>query len=264
MSGFVDVHTHAFPDRIAPVAIPTLEREGNIQSFLDGTVSALLASMDRSGIDKAVICSIATRPEQYAPILKWSQAIRSERIIPFPSLHPADPLLLEHLHILHEEGFKGIKMHSYYQNYTLDASSLDDLHGKLSELGMVLVIHAGYDIAFPRVRLADPEKILGVCRKFPDLALIATHLGGWDEWQDVEQLLVGEPIYMELSFALDALEPQRARQILLAHPPEYLLFGSDSPWTDQQDSLNKLRALDLPEPLFEQITSANTRRLLQL
>ena len=38
-----------------------------------------------------------------------------ERIVPFPSLHPKDPLLLEHLQVVHDEGFKGIKMHSYYQ-----------------------------------------------------------------------------------------------------------------------------------------------------
>ena len=262
MAGIIDFHTHAFPDRIAAAAIPTLEREGNIKAFLNGTIASLLDSMDRSGIDKAVICSIATSPAQYTPILAWSKAIRSERIIPLPSLHPADPHLLEHLHILAEEGFPGIKMHSYYQDYTLDDPALDPLHQTLSELGLVLVIHAGYDIAFPRIRRADPRRIVDVCRKFPDLKLIATHLGGWDEWDDVERLLIGKPIYMELSFAADTLDPERLRRMLLAHPPEYLMFGSDSPWTDQSASLERLRSLDLSEALVEKITSGNASRLL--
>jgi predicted TIM-barrel fold metal-dependent hydrolase len=262
MSGCIDFHTHAFPDRLASVAIPALEKEGHIKACLDGTVAALVASMDRSGIEQSVICSIATRPDQYGAILEWSKGIQSTRIIPFPSLHPDDPHLLKHLQEVHDEGFKGIKMHSYYQDFFLDDSSLYTLYGKMSELGMILVIHAGYDIAYPRIRRADPQRIREVCRQFPDLKLIATHLGGWDEWADVRRLLTGEPIYMELSFALNFLDRQRLRDILLSHPPEYLLFGTDSPWTDQANSIEMLGTLGLPSALFEQITSSNARRLL--
>jgi uncharacterized protein len=258
----IDFHTHAFPDPIAKVAIPTLEQEGGIKAYLDGTVSALLDSMDRSGIEQSVLCSIATRPEQFAPILEWSKQIRSERIVPFPSLHPNDPDLLAHLQLIHDEGFKGVKMHSYYQDYFLDDPNLDELYERMSALGMILVIHAGYDIAFPRIRKADPRRILAVCRRFPRLKLIATHLGGWDEWADVRALLTGEPIYMELSFALDFLDQEQIRDILLSHPPEYLLFGTDSPWTEQAATLEKLAKLALPEPLFGQITGDNARRLL--
>jgi predicted TIM-barrel fold metal-dependent hydrolase len=262
MAGFIDIHTHAFPDPVAAVAIPALEKEGNIKAYLDGTVAALLASMDRSGIDQSVLCSIATRPEQFTSILDWSKAIRSERIIPFPSLHPTDPHLLEHLQVIHDQGFKGVKMHPYYQDYFLDDERLFALYGKMSELGMILVIHAGYDIAFPRIRRADPQRILDVCRRFSELKLIATHLGGWDEWTDVRRLLTGEPIYMELSFALDFLDQTRLRDMLLSHPPEYLLFGTDSPWTDQATTLKMLGKLGLPDELFEKITSGNARRLL--
>ena len=262
MAGIIDIHTHAFPDHIAAAAIPALEKEGDIKAYLNGTVSALLASMDRSGIDQSVLCSIATRPEQFASILDWSKAIRSERIIPFPSLHPDDPNLLKHLQIIHDEGFKGVKMHPYYQEYFLDDNRLYELYGKMSELGMILVIHAGYDIAFPRIRRADPQRIFDICRRFPELKLIATHLGGWDEWADVRRLLTGKPIYMEISFALDFLDQKRLRDILLSHPPEYLLFGTDSPWTDQATTLKMLGKLGLPDTLFAQITSGNARRLL--
>jgi hypothetical protein len=262
MAGVIDIHTHAFPDPIAKIAIPVLEREGNIKAYLDGTVAGLLASMDRSGVEQSVLCSIATRPEQFAPILEWSREIRSERIVPFPSLHPADPQLIEHLQMVHDEGFKGVKMHSYYQDYCLDDPHLDELYEKMSQLGTILVIHAGYDIAFPRIRKADPQRILAVCQRFPQLKLIATHLGGWDEWADVRTLLAGQPIYMEISFALDFLDQKRIKDIMLSHPPEYLLFGTDSPWTDQATTLKMLAKLGLPEPLFEQIVSTNARRLL--
>ncbi len=264
MAGVIDIHTHAFPDQIAHIAIPVLEREGQIKAYLNGTVADLLNSMDRSGVERSVVCSIATRPEQFQPILDWSKMIRSDRIIPFPSLHPEDSTLLDHLQQLYDEGFKGVKMHPYYQSYFLDDYNLFALYERMSELGMILVIHAGYDIAYPRIRRADPQRILDICSQFPELKLIATHLGGWDEWEDVRALLTGQPIYMEISFALDFLDQIRLRDILLNHPPEYLLFGTDSPWSDQATTLKMLSKLGLPDNIFRRIVSDNPHRLLGL
>ncbi len=261
---YIDMHAHAFPDKLAASAIPALEREGDIKAHLDGTVAALLTSMDKSGIAASVICSIATRPGQFDAILSWSEAVRSSRIIPLPSLHPRDPELLPRLRRVHALGFKGIKMHPYYQDYFLDDPHLDSLYAALAELGLILVIHAGYDIAFPRVRRADPERIRRVCRRFPGLRLVATHLGGWEEWTDVRRFLTGEPVYMELSFAPDFLDRESLMDILLAHPSDYLLFGTDSPWTNQEASLGLLRRLDLPPELFARIVSGNARWLLGL
>jgi hypothetical protein len=33
MAGFIDFHTHAFPDHIAPAAIASLEKAGNIKAY---------------------------------------------------------------------------------------------------------------------------------------------------------------------------------------------------------------------------------------
>ena len=264
MAGAIDFHTHAFPDQIARIAIPALEREGQIKAYLNGTIDDLLKSMDRSGVDSSVVCSIATRQEQFQPVLDWSKEIRSERIIPFPSLHPDDPNLIAHLELLHNEGFKGLKMHPYYQDYFIDDYNLFALYERMSELGMILVIHAGYDIAYPRIRRADPQRILDISKEFPQLKLIATHLGGWDEWEDVRALLTGQPIYMEISFALDFLDQIRLRDIILNHPPEYLLLGTDSPWSDQATTIKMLTKLNLPDSLLENMLSQNARRLLRL
>lgn len=264
MSGLIDIHTHAFPDSIAPAAVKSLEESGNVKAYLNGTVDDLLQSMDLAGIHTSVVCSIATRPAQFHPILDWSAAIRSERIIPFPSLHPADPYLHAHLEQIHQMGFKGIKMHPYYQDFFVDDPSLDTLYNEISDLGLPLVMHTGFDIAYPRTRRADSKRILNVIRKFPDLKLITTHLGGWDDWEEVRQHLTGKPVYMELSFALDFLDQIRIRDMLLSHPPEYLLFGSDSPWADQATTLKLLERLDLDDELYAAITGGNAARLLGL
>lgn len=90
MQGIIDFHTHAFPDALADGAVKVLQQKGGIAVHLGGRISSLLESMDRLGVEKSVVCSIATKPSQFEPILAWSKKIRSERIIPFPSLPPTD------------------------------------------------------------------------------------------------------------------------------------------------------------------------------
>ncbi|PID72721.1 MAG: amidohydrolase [Desulfobulbus propionicus] len=264
MNPIIDFHTHAFPDRIAASTISALETSGTIKAFRQGTVAGLLQSMDRAGIEQSVICSIATKPEQFQPILDWSLSISSSRIIPFPSIHPADLERVERVEQVHAAGLKGIKMHPYYQDYFLDDPELAPLYAKIAELGLLLVVHNGFDIAYPRIRRTDPKRILSVVEQFPQLRLIATHFGGWDDWDEAEKHLVGKPLYMEISFVLDALEPEKVRALLLAHPQDYLLFGTDSPWLDQKATVEKLQQLQLPDELYQAILWKNGARLLEL
>ncbi|MEN8189661.1 MAG: amidohydrolase family protein [Thermodesulfobacteriota bacterium] len=258
----IDFHTHAFPDRIAERAVPALAEEGKIPAHTDGTVDGLLRSMDMAGIEKSVICSIATRPEQFSAIFDWSKKIRSKRLTPLLSIHPEDPNPAEKVQVVADHGFAGIKLHPYYQDFYLDEDRLDPLYQSLSDHGLLLVSHCGYDIAFPRERRADPARILTVMARFPDLKLITTHFGGWDIWDEVEESLLGREIYMEISFALSYLSREKAVDMIGKHPADYLLFGSDSPWEDQLAAVNQLKGLGLTENLLKKILGRNGARLL--
>jgi len=260
----IDFHTHAFPKIIAAKAIPTLERAGKIMADHEGTVDSLLESMDTASIEKSVICSIATHPSQFEPIFTWSTSIQSERIIPLPSVHPDDHKLLEHLTQIQAAGFLGIKMHPYYQKFFLDEERLFPLYQALSDLGLLLVVHCGYDIAFEKTRLADPARILKIHRSFPELKLVTTHLGGWNIWDEVNSLLIGKNIIMELSFALNYLSRKTAKRMLENHPHEYLLFGSDSPWDNQLACIQRLQKLGLTDALLEAILYTNGKHLLNV
>ena len=117
----IDFHTHAFPDTLAERAVPLLESETeNATACLDGKLASLLASMDRAGIVTSVVASIATKPTQWESILRWSASIASSKIIPFASVHPADPEALDHLEQIREAGIRGIKLHPYYQEFDVD------------------------------------------------------------------------------------------------------------------------------------------------
>lgn len=258
-----DFHTHAFPDAIADRAMAALLAETeNVTAWRDGRIASLLASMDKAGIDRAVVCSIATKPAQYEKILAWSEQIQSPRIIPFPSVHPGDPDLRAHAREIAARGFKGIKVHPYYQDFDLTDDQVIPLYEEVLDAGLLLVSHTGFDIAFPRIRRCDPVRIRQVLDRFPGLRFVATHLGAWEDWDEVDKHLAGQPIYMEISYSLNILPADYARKLIMKHPADHVLFGSDSPWTDQAQSLEEFRALNLGSTREQAILGANATKLL--
>lgn len=262
MSGIIDFHTHAFPDELADKAINALENEGDVKAHLDGRVSSLISSMDKCGIEKSVVCSIATKPSQYIPIMDWSREIRTGRITPFPSIHPDDPEAVSRVIQIKNEGFHGIKFHPYYQKFTIDEERMFPVYEEISKNNLIAVMHTGFDFAFRRDRITDPLKILNVVNTFPDLKLVTTHLGAWDDWDEAEKYLIGKKIFMEISFSLEFLHKERARSIITKHPEEYILFGTDSPWTDQQKTMLLLKQLKLGQKSEERILRDNAVNLL--
>ncbi len=267
MKGIIDFHTHAFPEELAERAMSALLQEGkkksDVTAHLNGKVASLISSMDRNNIEKSIVCSIATKPSQFEPILTWSKKIASPRLLPFPSLHPDDPDALDRVARIKDGGFRGIKFHPYYQNFSIDEDRLFPIYKRIASEGLIVLMHTGFDLAFERVRIADPEKIMRVVETFPDLKLVTSHLGAWEDWDEVERLIIGKKVYMEISYALDILDPLRARRMILAHPAEYVLFGTDSPWTSQDKTLSLLLDLNLGSELERKILRENALSLLQ-
>jgi uncharacterized protein len=258
----IDIHAHAFPDALAARAIRQLEHGSEAKAFLDGRVSSLLAAMDGAGIGTSVICSIATKPEQFVPILDWSKQIASPRIVPFPSIHPRGPDPIGQARQVAEAGLLGIKLHPYYQAFDLDEEALFPLYRAIEELGLVLIVHAGFDFAFPRDRKADPVRICRVLERVPSLKLVATHMGAWDDWDEVEQHIIGKPITLDVSLSLELLGQKRARAMILAHPADRVLFGTDTPWASQLATIAAVRALELGEERLQAILWKNAQALL--
>jgi uncharacterized protein len=261
-NAIIDFHAHAFPDAIAARAIGQLEHGGGVKAFLDGTVSSLLVSMDSACIRTSVVCSIATKPEQFDPILKWSKSIASPRIVPLPSIHPKGPDPVGQAHQVAEAGLRGIKLHPYYQDFDIDDEALFPLYRTLDQLGLLLVCHTGFDFAFSRQRRADPVRILHVLDRVPSLRLITSHMGAWDDWDEVEKHLLGKPITMDISLSLELLGRERARAMLSAHPADRTIFGTDSPWSSQAETLALFRSLDLGAEREQQILGENAAALL--
>ncbi|HET6427583.1 MAG TPA: amidohydrolase family protein [Phycisphaerae bacterium] len=260
--GAIDVHVHAFPDEIAARAMERLRSEGDIPSYGDGTVGGLLASMDSAGIDAAFVCAIATKPSQAEGLLKWCEKIRSERIEPLASVHPADPEAPRWIRRIAEAGLAGIKLHPMYQEFAVDEERVDPLYAAAGEQEILVACHCGLDLAYPPDDdRASPPRYARVLDKFPDLRLLCTHMGGWRSWELVEEHLLGRPVFLETSFSLKELGPQRSVDMIRRHGVERVLFGSDWPWSGQAEAVRIVQAVGLTSQEQRAIFHANAALL---
>jgi len=279
----IDAHVHIFPDSVAPKAIANLQRHAPHPLATDGTLTGLQASMAKAGIDKSIILPVSTNPDQVPSINRYavklnqiqkdaplydcgdpaaprtgiskSKSIATERdghliitplrpIIAFGSLHPDFSNFRDEIKRLKDFGVKGVKMHPDYQNFDADEKKLFPLYEALAEAGLVLYLHAGENINIKEKPRCTPEKLANILKNFPQLKLIAAHLGGWNLWDETERFLVGSSIYLDTSFTLGYIKTEQFLRIVRSHGIEKIIFGSDSPWNDQKKSTNDI--LDLP------------------
>ncbi len=262
----IDVHTHAFPDAIAERAIEKLEAECPWKAVGSGTVEALVRTMDAAGVDLAVPCAIATKPGQAGGILQWCRAIASDRLVPFPSVHPDTPDAPDWVARIAEAGFPGLKLHPMYQEFAIDEPRLDGIYAACAECGLPIAFHSGRDIAYPPDDdRADPERLARVLDRHEGLKVISTHMGGWRMWDEADQAVVGrENVYLETSFSLVEPPAERIAAMIRRHGVERVMFGSDWPWCDPADDLRRLDALGLTADELAAVRGDNAARLLGL
>ena len=268
-----DVHCHAFPDKIAGaamarllagVASPSNPYGMKVVASFDGTVSGLLAGMDRAGIQRAILCSVATRPEQTPKITDWSAAIQNERLVAFGSIHPdfaAPEAELERMAAL---GLRGIKFHPQYMNCPLDDPRVLRIARAAARTGLAMVTHAGADLELAQPDLASPARVRRLHESAPLLRLLACHMGGWRCWEEALQVLAGLPVYLETSYTLGQCPDDLLLRLLEAHPADKLLFGTDAPWADQKRELETFQALPISQSAKAAILWDNAFRFLNL
>ncbi len=257
----VDVHTHIFPDFLAKRAIGGLS-SGIHKPNTDGTLNGLLSSMDNAGIKKAFIANIATKIEQFFPIMKFSEEIRSERIIPLISIHPDDPAKIDRLDMVKKAGFIGIKLHPMYQGFVADDTKMFEFYEHCADLGLFILIHAGNDTAFPGSDYAAPYRVANIINNFKNLKLIAAHLGGYEVVDDVLECICGKQIYIDTSF-IHTAERSKVVNLLNNHDENLVLFGSDSPWNDQKGQIEYLSSYNLSTMQLEKILYKNAEVLIK-
>ncbi len=260
----IDFHTHCFPDEIAARAVPKLSEHSGIPAFVDGTTGGLRASMQRNGIDAGVLLQIATKPAQTPTVNSWAIAQDSADIVGFGSIHPEYPRWREELDRIAEAGLKGIKLHPDYQTFFVDAEPMRPVYEHAIARGLIVVLHAGVDVGLPEPVHCTPSRLLAVYDILRHGTVVLAHMGGWRMWREVEAELTGSSFLFDTSYCVGKLPDEDFRRMIRRHGVGRILFGSDSPWEDQADSLAGVRALGLTPEEERAVLGGNAMRVLGL
>ena len=260
----IDIHTHVFPDALAERAVATLAAKAQVPAHTDGTCAGLCASMRQAGVARAVIASIATKPSQARAITTWSAEVQARypELLPFGSVHPAQEDWAEEIARIAAAGLRGVKFHHDYQQAYVDEPQLLPIYRALADAGLIVLFHAGVDIGLPPPVHCTPERLARVLDAVPALVAIASHMGGYAQWDDVERYLIGRQVYLDTSYSMADLGAARMTTLIQAHGASRVLFGTDSPWTDQAAEVAGIRALPLAPAEIDAILGGNAERLL--
>lgn len=274
----IDFHTHTFPDRIAAAAIGKLEQAAHARAHSDGTQSGLLRCMHAAGVDRAVVLPVATNPLKCVSMNDTSHALDGQNgLIYFAAIHPDAPDWYEELGRVKNLGFKGVKIHPVYQGVAINDPRFVRILSRCGELGLIVVMHSGADIGFPGVEKCSPAMLRNALQQSGPVTLVAAHMGGWHNWQEVTEHLLDTGIYLDTAFSLGSISPiddhyapeelpmlneMQFCKLVRLFGADHILFGTDSPWDDMQKSVARIRNLPLTEHEKTAIFSGNALRLL--
>ncbi len=262
---YIDFHTHIFPDKFARQALDALAAEsGDYKPRTDGTLKGLLDSMERAGISLSLVANIATKPSRMRPILDFCLQIKNKHIYPLISFHPSnDPEEVEDVFgMAHREGLRGVKLHPMYQGFPIDSKMMYPFYELIASFGFFLMFHSGYDMAFPGNTQADVEKVKKIADWFKDLTIVCTHVGGWKQWDRAGILSRCGNVYTETSLTLTEIDDEQFVKVLSQFDEDRILFGTDSPWADQKEMVERTLRLNLPDRVKEKLLWRNAVSLL--
>jgi len=262
----IDFHTHAFPDKLASKALPLLASKIGYAPYGTGTASDLIEKMNESGVDKSVICNIATNPKQQANVNSFAIETMEkygDRLICLGSVHPDSDNIADELHRIKNAGIPGVKLHPDYMGTTVDDPKFDPIFNLCAELDLFVIIHAGFDVCSPNLIHATPDRILKRLQKNPNIRLICAHFGGNMMWDEVESKLCGKNLWIDVSMGvLESLSREQARRMIEKHGVDKVLFGTDFPWCDAKTNIEFIKSLGLSKEAEDRIFYKNACKLL--
>ncbi len=260
----IDFHTHAFPEKIAKNAMEKLSfASGGLIPQTDGTIDGLKKRMQADGIDKSVALAIATNEKQQQAVNDYIKSQECDSIIPFGSVYPWAENALEELERIKSMGMKGIKLHPEYQQFFVDDEKMKPIYKKISELGLIVLFHAGEDMGYPAPYHATPER-LRKAAKWIDSPMVCAHWGSANMGEDVLKYLCDIPVYFDTGFGYASMPKERAQRILEKKGAEWILFGSDCPWHSPSWDIRMIETLDISDSDKEKIYHINAEKLLQI
>lgn len=272
----IDIHTHTFPDKIADSAIAHMEKDivkgqgFEVKCARIPTLKGLADSTKKAGMDLSVVCPVATNTRQPEKINRLSAELNERmdetKVFHFGAVHPDCENYKEIIDDIVAMELKGIKLHPDYQNTFFDDEKFMRIVDYAANKGLGIIVHAGEDVGLPDTIHCTPDMVLNLWKHIQPDKLILAHMGGWRLWDEVEEKIIGLPVYLDTAVVLNRLFPvklenEQFQRMVKNHGADKILYGTDSPWYNQMQALEDFENSGLSKDNKELILGENANKL---
>lgn len=255
----VDVHAHAFDEKIALKATENLHSYYGIKPVSDGRLVHLTDSAKENKIDKLIVCATATKHTQVEMINNYVSSLIDEHIIGLGTLHPDFDNIEAEIERIIDLGLSGLKLHPIFQNFKTDEDKALKMFEKIGDK-LPILIHMGDKNS----DFTSPKRLSRVMKLFPEITFIGAHLGGYSEWESSKEYLIGKDIYLDTSSSVRFMDPEEAKGIIRLHGVDKILFGTDYPLSNHKYEMECLERLKLTKREYEKIFWKNAYKLFKI
>jgi len=220
---------------------------------------ALIRSMDTCGIEKAVIVPveeyITVNNEEGNNYILAAVKRYDGRLIGFATVNPwygqkAVDMLRKYL----KQGLKGVKLNPSLQGFLLN----DDIVYPIIETAKYYKVPVYFHTGTPIHSL--PFQLRDLAVRYPEVNFIMGHMGAWDFGYDTMLAVRGlKNIFLETSLNLSCV----IESVIREAGSDRVIFGSDSPRSDQKYELEKVTSSCNREEDLEKILYKNITQLLE-
>jgi predicted TIM-barrel fold metal-dependent hydrolase len=177
-----------------------------------------------------------------------------QRIIQFYWLNPQGWGSIQQLDgVLEDWSIKGIKLHQACDPFRNDSSEMHQVAGFAGERQLPIFIHP--------YSKREVGSLIGLARSYPKTNFIVAHLIGLEIVAGYASDLTN--IYYDISGG-DVINPERLEYALETFGAERLILGSDEPFGSLENSLARVRRLNISEAHKELVLGENLRTLCRL
>ncbi len=259
----IDCHAHVFPDKVA------LKAMGNIYHFYNFqmpehpvcSLEHMRQSSAAAGVSMSIIHSTALAARNVEHINDWLASLADKDLCPFGTLHIEYESIPKEVDRMISLGLKGVKLHPDMQEFNIDDERAMPIY-EACEGRLPILFHVGDS----RTDFSHPRRLANVMDRFPNLVCIGAHLAAYSLWDtDAADRLYGrENLYIDTSSAISFISPELAKEIILRHGTDRVLFGTDYPVSTADIQLKRFYEIDLSEEDRRKILGLNAAKLLNL
>ena len=266
----IDAHCHVFPDAIAEKSKSAVSEFYELPMYTSGTAQNLQKERSHvisvNGTDYKIVRQLISAPavtaKQTASINSFIAGLvqQDDAFIGFGTLHPENSNYAGILSSFKQNGLLGLKLHSDFQQFSIDDPDMNPVYETAEKLGLPILFHMGDR----KLDFSHPRRLQTVLQCFPNLTVIAAHMGGYSHWNEAFDVLTpSKRLYFDLSSTVQFIDGEMLKRFLDKFGEEQFFFGSDFPMWDPAKELERLLSFRLPESTLQNILHDNFLRYIE-